>query len=144
MVKIHFFIQNFIFFKKFQHKFTKIGKYNKKIFEKQNKSKSSVKIQQGGAVAAPVGGQILSEVLPYLELQKDKQEEGDIIEEIDVPELRGMNLKDATKTLKEIGLELETNIEITEEMNKEEIIINEQLPKPGIKVKKGSKISVEI
>ena len=55
-----------------------------------------------------------------------------------------MNVEDATKTLKEIGLELETNVEITKEMKKEEIIINEQLPKPGIKVKKGSKISVEI
>ena len=101
-------------------------------------------MHQGGAVAAPVGGQILSEVLPYLELQKDKQEEGDIVEEVEVPELRGMNIEDATKTLKEIGLELETNVEITKEMKKEEIIINEQLPKPGIKVKKGSKISVEI
>ncbi len=99
---------------------------------------------QGGAVAAPVGGQILAEVLPYLELQKDKQEEGDIVEEVEVPELRGMNVEDATKTLKEIGLELETNVEITKEMKKEEIIINEQLPKPGIKVKEGSKISVEI
>lgn len=99
---------------------------------------------QGGAVAAPVGGQILSEVLPYLELQKDKQEEEKIIEEVEMPEIRGMNLKEATKTLKEIGLEIETNIEITEEVNKEETIIKEQLPKPGIKVKKGSKISVEI
>jgi len=99
---------------------------------------------QGGAVAAPVGGQILSDVLPYLELQKDNETEEDIIEEVEVPEIRQMNLKEATNALKEIGLEIQTNIEITEEMNKEEIIIKEQLPKPGIKVKKGSKISVEI
>lgn len=99
---------------------------------------------QGGAVAAPVGGQILSDVLPYLELQKDNQTEEDIIEEVEVPEIRQMNLKEATNVLKEIGLEIQTNIEITGEMNKEEIIIKEQLPKPGIKVKKGSKISVEI
>ena len=99
---------------------------------------------QGGAVAAPVGGQILSEVLPYLELQKDNQTDEDIIEEVEVPEIRQMNLKEVTNILKEIGLEIETNIEITREMNKEEIIIKEQLPKPGIKVKKGSKISVEI
>ena len=55
-----------------------------------------------------------------------------------------MNLKDATSVLKDVGLEVETNIEITNEMKKEELIITEQLPKPGIKVKKGSKISVEI
>ena len=40
---------------------------------------------QGGAVAAPVGGQILSEVLPYLELQKDNEKEEDKIEEVEVP-----------------------------------------------------------
>lgn len=30
------------------------------------------KIHQGGGVAAPVGGQILSEVLPYLDTQTKK------------------------------------------------------------------------
>lgn len=99
---------------------------------------------QGGAVAAPVGGAILGEVLPYLELQKDKQEEIEQVEEVTVPEIRETNLSDAKKALKEIGLELETNIEVTESMKQEEIIIKEQLPKPGIKVKKGSKVSVEI
>lgn len=32
---------------------------------------------QGGAVAAPVGGKVLSEVLPYLEAQKDNVKEED-------------------------------------------------------------------
>ena len=31
---------------------------------------SSDKIHQGGGVAAPVGGQIFSEILPYLEVTK--------------------------------------------------------------------------
>ncbi|MCI8352995.1 MAG: PASTA domain-containing protein [Clostridia bacterium] len=99
---------------------------------------------QGGAVAAPVGGQILGEVLPYLELQKDKEEEIDKEEEVEVPEIRDMNYTDAKKTLKEVGLEIETNIELTEDLKIEEIIIKEQTPKPGIKVNKGSKISVDI
>lgn len=30
----------------------------------------SVKIHQGGGVAAPVGGKILGEVLPYLDTKK--------------------------------------------------------------------------
>ncbi len=105
---------------------------------------SSDKIHQAGAVAAPVGGQVLSEVLPYLELQKDNEKEEDKIEQVVVPEVRETNLKEATKILKEVGLEIETNIEITEEINKEETIIKEQIPKPGIKVNKGSKIRVEI
>lgn len=98
---------------------------------------------QGGAVAAPVGGQILGDVLPYLQLQQDNENK-EIIEEVEVPELRNRNVKEAKKVLKEVGLEIETNIEITKEMKEEELIIKEQLPKPGIKVKKGSKISVEI
>lgn len=55
-----------------------------------------------------------------------------------------MNFADAKKTLKEVGLEIETNIELTEDVKPEEIIIKEQIPKPGIKVNKGSKINVEI
>ena len=98
---------------------------------------------QGGAVAAPVGGQILGDVLPYLQLQQDNENK-EIIEEVEVPELRNGNVKEAKKVLKDVGLEIETNIEITKEMKEEELIIKEQLPKPGIKVKKGSKISVEI
>ena len=77
-------------------------------------------------------------MLPYLELQKDNQEE------VEVPEIREMNYIDAKKALKEVGLEIETNIEVTENLKIEEIIIKEQTPKPGIKVNKGSKISVDI
>ena len=61
---------------------------------------SSDKIHQAGAVAAPVGGQVLSEVLPYLELQKDNEKEEDKIEQVVVPEVRETNLKEATKILK--------------------------------------------
>lgn len=98
---------------------------------------------QGGAVAAPVGGQILGDVLPYLQLKQDNENK-ETIEEVEVPEIRNENIKNAKKILKEVGLEIETNIEVTGEMKEEELIIKEQLPKPGIRVRKGSKISVEI
>ncbi|MCI9016552.1 MAG: PASTA domain-containing protein [Clostridia bacterium] len=100
-----------------------------------------VKITQGGAVAAPVGGQVLSEVLPYLELNKDKKEEIENIEEVVVPEVRNINIKEGIEKLKEQGLEIDNTIE--EDINKDSTIIKEQLPKPGIKVKKGSKITIE-
>ena len=99
---------------------------------------------QGGAVAAPVGGQILSEVLPYLELQKDNEKEEDKIEETEVPEIRLHNLKEAKQILREVGLEILLDVELDENAKEEEIIINEQLPKPGIKVKKGAKIHADI
>lgn len=91
-----------------------------------------------------MGGQILADVLPYLELQKDKQEETENLPEVEVPEIRNINVKEAKKMLKEVGLEISLNVEISSDMKEEELIIKEQLPKPGIKVKQGSKINVEI
>lgn len=84
---------------------------------------------QGGAVAAPVGGQILGDVLPYLQLQQDNENK-ETIEEVEVPEIRNLNLKEAKRILKEVGLELNPNREIGKEEKGEEIIIKEQLPKP--------------
>ena len=101
---------------------------------------------QGGGVAAPVGGQIFSEILPYLEVNQGNQEEIEDIEETSVPNITGLSIKEAEKSLKEIELEL--SIEgITEEneetLDKENTIIKEQTPTAGIKVKKGNKVFVK-
>ena len=96
---------------------------------------------QGGGVAAPVGGQIFSEVLPYLEVSKQESEE-EQRNVVEVPEVRGRSLKDAEKTLKEVGLEMK--FETQNEIDKEQTIIKEQMPKPGLKVMSGSKIEVYI
>ena len=92
---------------------------------------------QGGGVAAPVGGQILSEVLPYLEV--NKVEEDEIVEEVQAPDVLGKSLAEAEKILKENGLEAVYEIE-GEEIDKENTFIKEQTPKAGIKVNKGSKM----
>lgn len=97
---------------------------------------------QGGGVAAPVGGQILSEVLQYLDLQKDGEELNEDILEVEVPEIRNKNVKEIRKELKELGLELKIN-QVEEENIDERTVVN-QLPLPGIKVKSGSKIYVDI
>lgn len=99
-------------------------------------------MHQAGAVAAPVGGQVLSEVLPYLELSKDNEKEEDKIEQVIVPEIRSMSVKEAKNILKENGLELDYQEKEGQDTN--EIVIKEQNPKPGIKINKGSKISIEI
>lgn len=101
---------------------------------------------QGGGVAAPVGGQIFSEVLPYLEVSQGNQEEVEVIEEVTVPNVVGLSLKEAEKTLKDAGLEI--SVEGLTEDNKETIdkentIIKEQTPNEGIKVNKGNKILVK-
>lgn len=83
----------------------------------------------------------MGEVLPYLEVMKENTDED--VEEISVPNIVGLSIKEAEKILKEIGLELSVE-EITEEnketLDKEKTIIKEQTPTEGIKIKKGNKI----
>ena len=98
---------------------------------------------QGGGVAAPVGGQILGEVLPYLELQEDKENEEEQKEEVEMPEIRNKTIEEAKKILKEYDLELEISNE-SEDISEKEAIIKEQIPKPGIKIKKEAKVFVDI
>ncbi|MBQ9297532.1 MAG: PASTA domain-containing protein [Clostridia bacterium] len=97
---------------------------------------------QGGGIAAPVAGQVLTDVLEYLEANKDKKEEIEILEEVEVPELREKTIKEAKNLLKELGIELNINSDVQEINN--DMIITEQMPKPGVKVIKGSKIEVRI
>ena len=93
---------------------------------------------QGGGVAAPVGGQIFSEILLYLQVNQGNQEEVEVRNEVIVPEIIGKTVKEAEKILKENNLELVLNT--SEEINKEEYIIKEQTPQSGIKVYEGNKI----
>lgn len=101
---------------------------------------------QGGGVAAPVGGQIFSEVLPYLEVTQGNKDEVETIEEVSVPNIVGLSIKDAEKTVKELGLELnikEVTDENKQELDKENTFIKEQVPTQGIKIKKENKIFVK-
>ena len=66
-------------------------------------------------------------------------------QEVNVPNITGLSIKEAEKILKEKDLEL--NIEgITEEndeaLDKENTIIKEQIPNAGIKINKGNKIFI--
>lgn len=94
---------------------------------------------QGGGVAAPVGGKIFSEVLPYLEVQKEENSEEEPAE-IEVPNLIGLTIKEAKEKVKELEIEIE--YEEGEEIDETQVTIKEQLPKPGIKIKQGNKIMV--
>ncbi len=97
---------------------------------------------QGGAIAAPIASQVLGEVLPYLEVQKQQTEE-DIVELVEMPNVTGMNISEAKKILKELGFEFD--IEGLEEDNKkDELIIRDQLPKNGIKVNSNAKVTLYI
>ena len=97
---------------------------------------------QGGAVAAPVAGKILGEVLPYLELNQDNKESLEEKKTVTVPDITYKTLKEAEKILKECNLKIEYNGDIKNDQ-KEEIIIKEQIPAYGINVNEESKIFVK-
>lgn len=86
---------------------------------------------QGGGVAAPVAGEILGEVLPYLEISREQEVKG-IIE---MPNVTGITYKEANDILKEKGLEIKENTEISDET-----IITDQLPKEGIQIQQGTEV----
>lgn len=102
----------------------------------------SDKMHQGGGVAAPVGGQIFSEILPYLEVNQGNKEEIEPIEEIEAPDLLEKTLAEAQKIAKENEIELVIEDE-TEELDKENVIVKEQTPKAGIIIQKGSKVYIK-
>lgn len=89
---------------------------------------------QGGGVAAPIASQVFGEVLPYLDVKKDN-EDNIAKQKVEVPNIVGMTEKEAKKVLEEIGLELEVK-----ENNEEQQTITEQLPKAGIKIKQGTAV----
>ncbi len=98
---------------------------------------------QGGGVAAPIGSQIFGEVLPYLEVVKDNEEEEQVKNDVQVPNIEGKSIKEAENILKESNLKLVINNE-QEGIDKENTIIKEQTPKEGVKVKEEANIYVEL
>lgn len=98
---------------------------------------------QGGGVAAPIGSQIFGEVLPYLEVVKDNEEEEQVKNDVQVPNIEGKSIKEAESILKENNLKLVINNE-QEGIDKENTIIKEQTPKAGVKVKEEANIYVEL
>ena len=88
-------------------------------------------ITQGGVVAAPLAGEVLAEVLLYLEIKKQEEEK----EYVSVPEVTGLSVKEAKKILKESNLQT-----ILEEDLADDSIVKDQIPKKGIQVEKETKV----
>ena len=71
--------------------------------------------------------------MPYLEVKKQEESE-EIVQEIEMPNVTGMGLDEAKKALKEVGVEIE--------INGEGDIVTEQLPKKGIQINTGTKVTI--
>ena len=95
---------------------------------------------QGGGVAAPIGSQVLGEVLPYLEVQKDNVSEEDVRIEVETPNVVGMTVQEAKKELEKLNLGI--SYEETEDDISDKIITN-QVPTGGVKIYEGTNVIVE-
>ena len=80
--------------------------------------------------------------MPYLEVSQGNQDEVEQVEQVQVPNVEGLSIKDAEKATKEVGLEISVQND-SEELDRENTIIKEQAPREGVSVNKGSKIFVE-
>ena len=92
---------------------------------------------QGGGVAAPIGSQVLGEVLRYLEVVKDGEKKKKKAKVVEVPKVEGLSIKEANKILQES--ELEAIVE-GEEIDKESTLVKTQTPSEKILVNKGTKV----
>ncbi len=97
---------------------------------------------QGGGVAAPVGGQIFSEILPYLEVNKEvlEDDEEEVVNQVQVPDVMGKTLAEAKQILKENNLEIYLE---NEEIDMENTYVKNQIPSSGITVNEQSKVIIE-
>lgn len=97
---------------------------------------------QGGGVAAPIAAEVLGEILPALDIAKDKEEQADIKQSVTIPEIRNISVNEAVKKLKEAGLTANVNYE--GEIDWENTLVKEQSPKPGLSVLAGTQIEIYI
>ena len=74
-----------------------------------------------------------------MEVQKNDVGADDSVRPVEMPDVTGMTLTEAKKILKELGLEVEIEGEATQES-----VVTDQLPKKGINVNVGTKVTVYV
>ena len=92
---------------------------------------------QGGQIAGPVVSQMLSEILPYLGVPSDGNEDNskqDTSNMVTVPEIRNKTVTEADKVLKAAGLQ--TKFSVSGDPNT--LLVEDQVPKPGTSLPKDS------
>lgn len=97
----------------------------------------------GGGVAAPVASKILAETLPYLEVMQDDIETDNIKVNVEVPNVVGLNYKEAKKVLEESLLQITLRNEINENEIPEDFVITNQVPISGVQILEGGSVIVD-
>ena len=89
----------------------------------------------GGSIAAPVVSQILSEVLPYLDIPSNDSSSKNTEQTISVPDVTNKTVAEAQKKLNEVGLEYSTSASADD-------IVKEQVPPKGTSLTSGGIIKL--
>ena len=94
---------------------------------------------QGGTLAAPVAGQILSEVLPYLGVPSDDLstfESTNLVETTALPDVRNKTIAEAKKVIEGAGFNCIISGEDTS------ALVTDQVPKPGTALISGASVNL--
>ena len=91
-------------------------------------NEAHVPVDYGGTTAAPFARQVLEEVLPLLGVERYAESR----EEVKVPEIKGLTISQARRTLAEMGLEL-----LDDGVND---VVLDQLPPPGAMLVSGGHV----
>lgn len=99
-------------------------------------------MQFGSTTAGPIIKDVMSNTLKYLGVEPEYTEEEkseNVKNKVNVPDVRGLTIEDATKVLEDAKLEanIDNDVDI-----KEGTIIKDMFPKPGVSVNEGSLISI--
>lgn len=91
---------------------------------------------QGGTLAGPVVGQMLSEILPYLNVPSTLTEDSIARNEnlIMVPDVRNKTITEAQKILEDAGFK----VKISSNADPNTELVNDQSPKPGVSLESNS------
>ena len=93
---------------------------------------------EGGAIAAPVVSQILSETLPYIGVAPDNvnvSDDSTSYTTTTLPDIKGRSLEDARNVLKNLGFTVHLNG--AEDLS---TLVSDQTPKPGISLLKDADV----
>lgn len=88
----------------------------------------------GGSIAAPAVSQMLSEILPYLDIPSNNSDEENV-ELVSVPNVTNKTIAEAQKILKAAGLEYSS-------VGDADNIVSEQVPKSGTQLQKNGIVKI--
>ncbi len=94
--------------------------------------------RSGGILAAPVAGKLVEEILEYMQVEREytEKDKQNLTQEVFVPDVTGLTIKQAEEKLKAFGL----NYKIEGSNNGEDAVVYAQTPKPDFSVPQSASV----